>query len=144
MFLRDSTWVASVGDVSATCVQTITVVDTQGPVFLNAPADAVYTCIGDVPAQPTLQTSDCGGAQADVVFQSETGADTLFRTSHPPPGPPVSLREMPVGRGGTGGASAVGGRWPGGRERPTGSANGACGQLLDPQEWGVGLRVADR
>jgi hypothetical protein len=81
------TWVASVGDVSATCVQTITVVDTQGPVFLNAPADAVYTCIGDVPAQPTLQTSDCGGAQADVVFQSETGADTLFCTLTTPLGP---------------------------------------------------------
>ncbi|MDB3907318.1 PKD domain-containing protein [Crocinitomicaceae bacterium] len=55
---------------TATETQTITVIDTQAPVFAAAPANVTVECIGDVPAMANLGwTDNCDGAG------NVTGAD---------------------------------------------------------------------
>jgi hypothetical protein len=81
------TWVASVvGGPSVMCTQTITVQDTQGPVFLDAPADASYQCISEVPQAQELETTDCGG-NVDIVIFEPDGTDSLNCTLSTPVGP---------------------------------------------------------
>lgn len=81
------TWTASViGGPSAMCTQTITVEDTEGPVFVNVPADMSYQCIGDVPQAEELETTDCGDLITTVIFEP-SDIDTLVCTLSTPVGP---------------------------------------------------------
>jgi hypothetical protein len=81
------TWTASViGGPSAVCSQTITVADTEGPVFVNEPADALYQCIGDVPPAEELETTDCGDLITTTIFEPND-VDTLICTLSTPVGP---------------------------------------------------------
>ncbi|MDB3907321.1 gliding motility-associated C-terminal domain-containing protein, partial [Crocinitomicaceae bacterium] len=69
---------------TATETQTITVQDTQAPVFAAAPANATYECIGDVPAMAGLGwTDNCDGAGTDAgteVSDGLTCPETITRT----------------------------------------------------------------
>jgi gliding motility-associated-like protein len=59
---RTWTYTDNCGNVG-TATQTITVNDTQAPVFAAAPADVTVSCIGDVPAMTNLSwTDNCDGA----------------------------------------------------------------------------------
>ncbi|NRA13324.1 MAG: hypothetical protein HRT57_15365, partial [Crocinitomicaceae bacterium] len=60
---RSWVWTDACGNISATVTQTITVQDTQVPVFALPPADIAVQCVGDVPAMTDLGwTDNCDGA----------------------------------------------------------------------------------
>jgi len=81
------TWTASiVGGPSDMCTQVITVADTEGPVFLDVPADATYQCIEDVPQAEELATVDCDDLIEINIFEPN-GVDTLDCTLSTPVGP---------------------------------------------------------
>jgi gliding motility-associated-like protein len=69
---------------AVTETQTITVIDTQAPVFAAAPANASYECIGDVPAIAGLGwTDNCDGAGTAAgaeVSDGLTCPETITRT----------------------------------------------------------------
>ncbi len=69
---------------TATESQTITVHDTQAPVFAAAPANATYECIGDVPAMAGLAwTDNCDGTGTDAGTEVSDGLscpETITRT----------------------------------------------------------------
>ncbi|MDG1160301.1 MAG: hypothetical protein P8N19_12475, partial [Flavobacteriales bacterium] len=56
------------------CQQTVTVIDTEGPVFTEVPADLTVQCLEDVPAQGDASAEDaCNGVDDITIFTSETG-----------------------------------------------------------------------
>jgi subtilisin-like proprotein convertase family protein len=60
---RTWTYTDACGNAAATATQTITVNDTQVPVFAAQPADVAVQCAGDVPAMTDLGwTDNCDGA----------------------------------------------------------------------------------
>ena len=80
-------WMASVvGGPSATCVQTIHVIDTQGPVFNMEPADINVQCENEI-TELELTSTDCNPGGDIVVFDSNTGGDSLFCELTTPIGP---------------------------------------------------------
>jgi len=81
------TWIASTDFGTETCNQTITYVDTEGPVFANAPEDASYQCVGDIPAIAELTATDCNGFTVNTGFESHTGGDTSNCVLTTPVGP---------------------------------------------------------
>ncbi|MBX7051353.1 MAG: T9SS type A sorting domain-containing protein [Flavobacteriales bacterium] len=82
------TWTVSIiGGPSQMCTQMIEIVDTDGPVFVDEPADASYQCVGDIPPMPTLEATDCNMVEEIVGFDVQTGFDTLFCTLTTPVGP---------------------------------------------------------
>lgn len=52
---------------NATVTQTITVIDTQAPVFAAAPVDVTVECIGDVPVAGMLGYTDNCDAAGSVL-----------------------------------------------------------------------------
>ena len=81
------TWTASViGGPSAMCTQTITVTDTEGPVFVAVPDDITYQCITEVPQAQELETTDCNDLTTVTVFEPNN-VDTLNCTLSTPVGP---------------------------------------------------------
>ncbi|PWL30358.1 MAG: hypothetical protein DCO96_05090, partial [Fluviicola sp. XM-24bin1] len=69
---------------TATTSQTITVIDTQAPVFNAAPAAVAVECIGDVPAMTDLGwTDNCDGSgtvTGSDVSDGQTCPETITRT----------------------------------------------------------------
>ncbi|PWL30359.1 MAG: hypothetical protein DCO96_05095, partial [Fluviicola sp. XM-24bin1] len=80
---RTWTYTDACGNV-ATETQTITVHDTQSPVFAAAPANASYQCIGDVPAMAGLGwTDNCDGSGTVTGTEVSDGLscpETITRT----------------------------------------------------------------
>ncbi len=66
------------GDVPVeTCVQTITIVDTTAPEFVDFPEDVLVQCIEDVPAPMMVDAEDaCNDVESVEIFTSETGFPT--------------------------------------------------------------------
>ncbi|MEY2410168.1 MAG: large repetitive protein, partial [Verrucomicrobiota bacterium] len=61
---------------TASCSQTITVVDTTPPIIASVPADAVYQCLGDVPPMPVVTANDlCDGTNVILRAVSNTAPD---------------------------------------------------------------------
>ncbi|MGB1032213.1 MAG: hypothetical protein ACPGWM_06350, partial [Flavobacteriales bacterium] len=61
-------------DVYASCTQTINVIDSEGPVFTDVPADVTVQCLEDVPAQGDAFSEDeCNDVVSVTPFDSETG-----------------------------------------------------------------------
>ena len=81
------TWTASVvGGPSNSCTQIIHVIDTQGPVFNMEPADISVECEGEIET-PLLSTTDCNPGSDIIIFDSNTGGDSLFCELTTPLGP---------------------------------------------------------
>lgn len=81
------TWtVAVIGGPSAMCTQSITVVDTESPVFVDVPADITYQCISQVPQAEELETTDCS-SNVDIVIFEPDGTDSLNCVLSTPVGP---------------------------------------------------------
>ncbi len=62
------------GDEESECVQTITIVDTTAPEFIDFPEDVLVECIEDVPAPEMVSAED--NCDMDIVvemFESQTG-----------------------------------------------------------------------
>ncbi|MEX0329779.1 MAG: hypothetical protein AB3N64_00010 [Puniceicoccaceae bacterium] len=82
------TWTATdCSGNSSSVSQTITIVDTIGPVIDPAPADITVECIGDVPSASTLPASDNCDASVTVATASDSapsgdpcGTQTITRT----------------------------------------------------------------
>jgi hypothetical protein len=56
------------------CEQRVTVIDTEGPVFTDVPADLTVQCLEEVPAQGEASAEDaCNGVDDITIFTSETG-----------------------------------------------------------------------
>lgn len=79
------TWTASNGSTSASCVQTISVVDTSNPVLSGVPGDAAVQCDA-LPPTPSVTASDvCEGPVAVTVSETQAagacpGTYVLTRT----------------------------------------------------------------
>ena len=70
------TWLAVYGDLSATCVHTVTVIDNVGPVFDMVPPSMEAECGGEIPEQATLTATDaCSGSAEVVSFVSTNGGE---------------------------------------------------------------------
>ena len=83
----------------AECVQIITVVDSEGPVFLETPADLTLECIEDVPAPAECIAEDACTSVVDTeIFTSETGSplDSCALVTAIGPGPDWSIW-LPLG-----------------------------------------------
>jgi hypothetical protein len=81
------TWVVSVGDLSGSCSQTITVMDNQGPVFDVLPENSTVQCYTDYPAPMTLTASDACGEVVSIQNLSVTGNPVLNCVLTTPMGP---------------------------------------------------------
>jgi gliding motility-associated-like protein len=64
---RSWTWTDGCGNVAATVTQTITVDDTQAPVFAGIPAAVAVQCVGDIPTMINLNYTDNCDAPGNVV-----------------------------------------------------------------------------
>ncbi|MFM7729540.1 MAG: hypothetical protein ACKO6L_00725, partial [Flavobacteriales bacterium] len=82
------TWTITLGDLSELCVQTLTVVDTQGPVISGLSAELQAQCEENLPAYQTPTVVDC--SLGDIVvenFSAETGgllSDCSLATANGP------------------------------------------------------------
>ncbi len=71
------TWIATYGDLVATCIQTITVVDTTAPVISGVEPVITVECLESVPGPAEASASDaCSGVVDVTSFQSNTGEIT--------------------------------------------------------------------
>ncbi len=75
------TWTAELNELgsslgSVSCVQVITILDTQPPVISGIPESTTVDCVDDVPAQSTSVTAfdACSGAAEVTSFQSAAGS----------------------------------------------------------------------
>ncbi|XOV68834.1 MAG: PKD domain-containing protein [Fluviicola sp.] len=80
---RTWTYTDACGNTSSTS-QTITVIDTQAPVFAGVPAATQVECIGDVPAMISLNYTDncdaAGSVMGTDVSDGQTCPETITRT----------------------------------------------------------------
>ncbi|MFY8137083.1 MAG: hypothetical protein ACOVMR_03200, partial [Flavobacteriales bacterium] len=68
------TWVATYGDLTETCTQTITVVDTTAPVISGVEPVVTVECLENVPGPAEASAIDaCSGATSVESFTSNTG-----------------------------------------------------------------------
>ncbi|MFY7706557.1 MAG: T9SS type A sorting domain-containing protein [Flavobacteriales bacterium] len=68
------TWVATYGDLVATCIQTITVVDTTAPVISGVEPVITVECLESVPVPAEASALDaCSGVVDITSFQSNSG-----------------------------------------------------------------------
>jgi len=68
------TWIITLGNTTETCVQIITLIDTQGPVISGVQEEINIECIEDIPAADAATAVDaCSSASPVTVFTSQTG-----------------------------------------------------------------------
>jgi len=68
------TWLVTLGNTTETCVQIITLIDTQGPVISGVQEEINVQCIESIPAPDAATAADaCGSASPVTVFTSQTG-----------------------------------------------------------------------
>ena len=68
------TWIITYGETSISCIQTITIVDTTGPVISGYESPVYVQCLEDVPAFDDVTAMDVCSGEAEVeTFESQTG-----------------------------------------------------------------------
>ncbi|MCH2199347.1 MAG: hypothetical protein MK081_11255, partial [Flavobacteriales bacterium] len=68
------TWIATDGNNTEMCTQTLTILDTTAPEFTFVPADASYQCEEDIPTLDAVASDNCGDVTIEVSSESFDGS----------------------------------------------------------------------
>jgi hypothetical protein len=68
------TWLVTLGNTTETCIQIITLADTEGPVISGVQEEINIQCVEELPAPDAATAVDaCGSASPVISFTSQTG-----------------------------------------------------------------------